>query len=258
MGLQKNHKTMLFIYSIYDFVLAEKKITTTLKQENESRNFTLQIITPARKFIGMPFGGGMVKISRLYDEHGKLIHARRYSDELKAEIKSFKKEHAIPYFQLWKGFLLVFAGILIWAAIYGVKNKMANQQRKQETVRLFEQLQHLSAGQLYAATFFTNSNAEGIDGVPAGWIKINKIAGDTLFVQRSKKLDTEHALFDMAHMASIKPQAVSDWNEKIEKIDLKLLRDQLQETNKKSVDLIYIGPDHDKYSGVICTVKGSE
>lgn len=249
---------MLFIYSIYDFVLTEKTITTTLKNENESRNFTLQIITPARRFLGMPFGGGMVKISRLYDEQGTLIHARRYPDELKAEIKSLKKEHPIPYFQLWKGFLLVFAGILIWAAIYGIKNKISDQHRQQETVRLFEQLQHLDAGQLYAAEFFTNSNAESIDGVPGGWIKINKIAGDTIFVQRSKKLDTEHALFDMAHMAAIKPQAATDWEEKIEKIDLKLLQDQLQEANRKSVDLFYIGPDHDKYSGVICTVKGSE
>ena len=72
---------MFFIFSIYDFVLAEKTVTATLKKENAPRNFTLQIITPARRFIGLPFGGGFVKLSRLYDEQGKLIHARNYSDE---------------------------------------------------------------------------------------------------------------------------------------------------------------------------------
>lgn len=249
---------MLFIYSIYDFVLAEKTITTTLKNESSARNFTLQIITPARKFLGLPFGGGLVKISRLYDEHGKLIHARNYSEELKAEIKAFKKNYAIPYFQLWKGFLFIFAAILIWAAIYGVKNKIASQQRENETEKLFNNLQHLKADQLYGVTFFTDSKGKSLDGLPSGWIKINKIVADTLFIQRSKQLDTSNALFDMDNISTIKPQSETEWEEKVERINYKLFLEQLKEPNKKSVDLLYIGSDHDNYSGVTLTVKGCE
>jgi len=249
---------MLFIYSIYDFVLAEKTVTTTLKNESSARNFTLQIITPARKFLGLPFGGGLVKISRLYDERGQLVHARNYSDELKAEIKSYKKGYPIPYFQLWKGFVFVFAAILIWAGIYGVKNKIANQQRESETEQLFSNLQHLEAGQLYGATFFTNSKGENIDGLPSGWIKINKIVADTIFIQRSKQLETSKALFAMNDISPIKPKSSADWESKVERMNYQLFLEQLKEPNKKSVDLLYIGPDHDSYSGVIFTIKGSE
>lgn len=249
---------MLFIYSIYDFVLAEKTVTTTLKNDSSARTFTLQIITPARKFLGLPFGGGLVKISRLYDGRGQLIHARNYSDELKAEIKTLKKAYSIPYFQLWKGFVFVFAAILIWAGIYGVKNKIAGQQRENETEKLFSNLQHLEAGQLYGVTFFTNSNGGNINGLPSGWIKINKIVADTIFIQRSKQLETNKALFEMDNISSIKPKSETDWEEKIERMNYKLFLEQLKEPNKKGVDLIYIGPDHDNYSGVIFTIKGSE
>jgi len=249
---------MLFIYTIYDFVLAEKTITTTLKNESVPKNFTLQIITPARKFIGLPFGGGFVKLSRLYDEHGKLIHARNYSDELKAEIKVFKKDYPIPYFQLWKGFFIIALVLVIGSIIYGIKNKIGNQQRENETEKLFNNLQQLKEGQRYGAEFFTNSNGDNIDGLPAGWIKINKIVGDTLFIQRSKKLETASALFDMDKISSIKPQSDSDWEEKIEKMNYRLFSDQLKEPNKKSVDLLYIGNDREKYSGIILTIKGSE
>lgn len=249
---------MFFIFSIYDFVLAEKRVTTTLKKENSPRNFTLQIITPARKFIGLPFGGGFVKLSRLYDEQGKLIHARNYSDELKSEIKAFKSQYSIPYFQLWKGFLIVAAAILVWAVIYGVKNKIGNQQREKEAGQMIDNLKHLKAGQLYGATFFTDQDGNSIDGLPAGWIKIDKIVGDTVFIHRSKQLDTNSALFDMKNIASIKPQSIDEWQDKTEKIDLKLLNKKLQETGTERVDLLYIGKDHEKYSGVILTIKGSE
>ncbi|WP_313529901.1 hypothetical protein [Sphingobacterium multivorum] len=249
---------MFFIYSIYDFVLAEKSVTTTLKKENAPRTFTLQIITPARRFIGLPFGGGFVKLSRLYDEHGKLIHARNYSDELKAEIKSFKSQYSIPYFQLWKGFLIVAAAILIWAVIYGVKNKLGNQQREKEVGQMIDQLKQLKAGQLYGATFFTDQEGNSIDGLPAGWIKIDKIIGDTVFIHRSKQLDTSSALFDMKNIASFKPQSTHEWQEKTEKMDFNLLKKQLQDAATKKVDLLYIGKDHDTYSGVILTIKGSE
>ncbi|MDM1296226.1 hypothetical protein HX021_18230 [Sphingobacterium sp. N143] len=249
---------MLFIYSIYDFVLAEKPVITTLKKESSPKHFTLQIITPARKFLGLPFGGGFVKLSRLYDETGKLIHARNYSDELKTEIKAFKKDYDIPYFQLWKGFLFVFAAILVWAAIYGIKNKIGNQTRENETARMIENLQHLKPGQLYGATFFTDHEGNSINGVPAGWIKIDKIVGDTVFVQRSKKIEDSAAVFDMDNIAAIKPQSPEEWEDKIEKMDYKLLTEQLQEANKKSVDVVYIGQDHEKYAGVIFTIKGTE
>jgi len=37
-----------------------------------------------------------------------------------------------------------------------------------------------------------------------------------------------------------------------------LLKKQLEDAATKKVDLLYIGKDHEKYSGVILTIKGSE
>lgn len=91
---------MFFIYTVYDYFLGEKEVTATLKNDVDPKPYTLRIITPARKFIGMPFGGVLVKISRLYDAHGDLIHARKYSQQLKDQVKAFKKELAIPYFKI--------------------------------------------------------------------------------------------------------------------------------------------------------------
>ncbi len=109
-----------------------------------------------------------------------------------------------------------------------------------------------------ARLFFTDQDGNSIDGLPAGWIKIDKIVGDTVFINRSKKLDASAALFDMKNIASIKPQSIDEWQDKTEKMDLKLLNEQLQEAGTKKVDLLYIGKDHEKYSGVILTIKGSE
>ncbi|MNN44647.1 hypothetical protein D3C81_1589460 [compost metagenome] len=62
----------------------------------------------------------------------------------------------------------------------------------------------------------------------------------------------------MKNIASFKPQSTDEWQEKTEKMDLNLLKKQLEDAATKKVDLLYIGKDHEKYSGVILTVKGSE
>lgn len=249
---------MIFFYTTYELVLAEKKVTTTLKKESAPRNFTLQIITPAREFLGMPFGGGLVKMSRLYDQHGRLIHASNYSQELKSEIKHFKKDYPIPYFKLWKGFVFVCAAVLIGAAVYGIKHKIDHQQRQHDVAHMMDKLQNIQAGQRYGATFFTDQYGNSIQGVPAGWIKIDQIVGDTLYIQRSKKLDESVIVFAMDKIASFKPKSAAAWEEKIEKMDYKLLLEQLKKPHVKNVDLLYIGADRAKYTGVILTIKGSE
>jgi hypothetical protein len=168
-----------------------------------------------------------------------LIHARNYSDELKAEIKAFKSQYSIPYFQLWKGFLIVTAAILIWAVIYGVKNKLGNQQREKEVAQMVDNLKQLKAGQLYGATFFTDQDGNSINGLPAGWIKIDKIVGDTIFIHRSKQLDTNSALFDMKNIASFRPQSTDEWQEKTEKMDLNLLKNSSRMLRQKSRSALY-------------------
>lgn len=249
---------MIFFYTTYELVLAEKKVTTTLKKESAPRNFTLQIITPAREFLGMPFGGGLVKMSRLYDQHGRLVHASNYSKELKSDIKNLKKDYPIPYFKLWKGFIFVCVAVLLAAAVYGIKRKIDNQERQSDVAHMIEKLQNIQAGQLYGATFFADEYGNSIQGVPAGWIKINKIVGDTIYIQRSKKLDDSVIVFDMDKIASVKPKSAADWEEKVEKMDYKLFVEQLNKPNVKNIDLLYIGADREKYSGVIFTIKGSE
>lgn len=249
---------MLFIYTKYDFLLAEKDVTTTLKKESAARTFTLQIITPAVKFLGLQMGGGLVKISRLWDADGKLIHARHYSAELKADIKAFKKAYPIPYLKLWKGYLYL-AGILLFAAfIFNLNNKRVVAKIEQETAVMLDHLRHIKQGQLYGASFFTDVEASSLGRLADGWIRINKIEGDTLFVQRSKTLAASYPVFDMDNIADIKPQSEADWEAKEEKINYRLLLSTLETPDLKGVDVLYIGMDHDKYGGVAFTLKGVE
>lgn len=57
---------MFFVYTMYDYLLGEIEISATLKDDPDPKPYTLQIVTQARKFIGLPFGGGLVKMSLLY------------------------------------------------------------------------------------------------------------------------------------------------------------------------------------------------
>lgn len=248
---------MFFIYTLHDYVLGEKSITTTLKKDPIPKNYTLQIITPARSFFGAPIGGGLVKLSRLYNEEGKLIHARHYSDALKAEVKSYKKNFTIPYFKLWKGLIYFTAAAFIGGVIYAGKLKMDNIQSANDTATLVDKLQQLQVGQQYGVSLFTNLAGEN-QSLEEAWIKINKIEGDTLFVQRSKQTRDVTGLFDMAKLEPIKPQTEQEWEETIEHVNYPRLKTQLEESGKSSFDLQYIGDDTKRYSGIVFSIKGNE
>lgn len=247
----------MFIYTLYDYVLGEKIITATLKKDPTPRRYTLQITTPARRFIYMPFGGGLVKISRLYDEQGKLIHARHYSDELKAEIKEYKKNFSIPYFQLWKGLIYFAVVTLIASVIYIGKLKFESNERANDATALTEKLQQLQVGQVYGVSLFTNLAGEN-QSLQEAWIKINKIEGDTVFIQRSKQTREVTGLFDIKKLEAIKPQAESDWESTVERVNYPRLKDQFEQKGKSSFDLMYIGDDKNRYNGVVFTIKGQE
>lgn len=249
---------MLHITYFYDYVLAEKQITTTLKKESSPREFKLQIITPARKFLGLSFGGGFVKLSRLYDINGKLIHARNYSKELNEEIKDFKKDLKIPYLKLWKGFIYTIFLFLILSAVWGIKTKMSNGYREEGFEILTQKLKTLQTGQLYGVSFFTDKNGNSIEGLPEGWIKIVKLEGDTLFIQRSKQTAPVNPIFDIQYIESIKPKEDSDWESKVERVNYPFLREELKEKGHKSFDLISIENSHKKHSQILMTIKGTE
>ena len=249
---------MILIYTVKDYVLAEKVVATTLKKEDTPRTFTLRIITPTIQFLGLPMGGGLAKVSRLIDENGNVIHARNYADDLKAEVKELKKNCAVPYLKLWKGYLIIATLVLVAAVIYNLKNKATNAKNEVAAAHLMEQLHGLKEGQLYGATFFTDADANHLDGLADGWIRINRIAGDTVFVQRSIQLMGSTPVFDMAEIAGIKPQSDADWEPKEEKINYRLLQSTLEDPNAARVDVFYIGADNDKYSGVAFTIAGTE
>lgn len=248
---------MIFIYSVYEYILGEKEITATLKDEVDFKPYTLRIITPARRFIGMPFGGGLVKISRLYDANGNLIKTRKYSNELKDQIKDFKQECPIPYFKLWKGFVFVFVALIIGSIIYGIKNKIENGQRTEQTTLTVNQLSVIKAGDLYGVSFFTDVTGNNIDGLPEGWIRIVKIEGNSIFAQRSKETVPVKPVFDMDHIMPILPKTESDWEPTVEKFDYDLLASQIQESSgKSSFDLMYVDSEREKYNGVVLSIKG--
>jgi len=246
---------MFFIYSFYDYVLGEKTITATLKKDPTPRNYTLQIITPARSIFGFTIGGGFVKLSRLYTEEGKLIHARHYSDELKNEVKLYKKDFTIPYFKLWKGLIYIAVITVLGGVIYTSKLKMDSHQQAKDSAALATQLKDLQVGQEYGVTLFTNLEGEN-QSLKEAWIKVNKVEADTLFIQRSKQSRDVTGLFDMAKLASIKPNTEQDWENTIEKINLPSLKSQLEEKDNSSFDLLYIGNDKTRYSGVVFSIKG--
>lgn len=248
---------MLFIYTLYDYVLGEKTITATLKKDPTPRTYTLQIITPARSFIGAPIGGGFVKLSRLYTEDGKLIHARHYSDALKAEVKAYKKNFSIPYFHLWKGILYFTAIALIGGIIYAGKIKFERQQQANETAVLVDKLQRLQVRQQYGVSLFTNLEGEN-KSLQEAWIRIHKIEGDTLFIQRSKETRDVTGLFDMAKLQPLKPKTEEGWETTIERVNYPNLKTQLQEKDKSSFDLQYIGADLNRYTGIVFSIKGKE
>lgn len=249
---------MIFFYTRYEHVLGQKTITGTLKKEPQPQQFDLYIITPGTKFLGLPIGGGLVKMSRLYKMNGELVHARNYSPEIKEEVKRLKKTVKIPYFKLWKGYLIMLSIALVAAAIFAVNNKIKANKYNDQTAHLNEALNNLKAGQLYGATFFTDAEGNNINGLPQGWIKIEKIEGDTVFVKRSIKTENDKALFEMENITAFKPTTESEWNSRVEKVNYSLLKSALQEKDKKSFDLSYIGKDYDKYSGVTISLKGAE
>lgn len=248
---------MFFIYTLYDYVLGEKKITTTLKKDPTARNYTLQIITPARSFLGAPVGGGFVKLSRLYTEEGKLIHARHYSDELKAEVKAYKKNFSIPYFHIWKGFIYFTLAALIGGIIYAGKLKYDRLQSANSTAALVDKLQQLQPGQQYGVSLYTNLEGEN-QSLQEAWIKINKIEADTVFIQRSKQTREVTGLFDMTKLAPIKPNNEQEWETTIERVNYPRLKEQLEEKDKSSFDLQYIGDDLNRYRGIVFSIKGND
>lgn len=248
---------MLFFYTRYEYVLGSKNITATLKEKTQSENFNLHIITPAVKFLGLPIGGGLVKMSRLVNGNGEVIHARNYSQEIKEEVKRFKKTLTIPYFKLWKGYLIMLAIATTGSVIYGIKLNNEGKKYRGEKENLAKAVQHIKAGQMYGANFFTDAEGNSINGVPGGWVKIDKIEGDTVFVKRSRKM-LERPLFKMEDLESIKPSSENDWDEHVEKMDYRLLKEEALKDNFSGADMQYIGADHEKYSGVILTLKGIE
>lgn len=252
---------MIFFYTRYELPLAQKFITGKLKNDTEEQNFELYIITLGTKFLGLSMGGGLVKISRLYNSKGELIHARKYSPEIKKEVKQLKKTCKIPYFRLWKGYLIIATLTLIAAIIFGINRKIESKAYSDQNEKLNTALHNLKAGQLYGATFFTDEEGNSINGLPQGWVKIEKIEGDTIFMKRSINVVNDKALFKMEDIESIKPVSENDWNPKVEKINYSLLKDKLADENNTSndrYDLTYIGADHDKYSGVTISLKGAE
>lgn len=250
---------MLFFYTRYEYVLGNKVVSATLKNQAHSETYDLEIITPAIKFFWfLPMGGGLVKISRLYNAQGELLHAKNYSSELKNEIKQFKKTLKVPYLKLWSGYLILLSIALIGSVIYGMKMKKDATKFNEQTERLTQSLQNLQKGQCYAASFFTDENGNQINGLPAGWIRIERIDGDTIFVKRSLEVAYDKALFKMEDLTPIKPTTDAEWNPKTEKLNYSLLKNDLTEEDKKQFNLMYIGSDHEKYQGVIMTLKGVE
>ena len=254
----KNTITMIFIYTTYEYLLGEKKVTATTKKQASPASYTLRIFTPARKFLGLPFGGGIVKVSKLIGGDGKVIHARYYSDELKQEVRKFKQELSIPYFQLWKGFLFLALALVIGSVIYSMRNKVASQHREADAHHMIENLQNLEAGQLYGASFFTDENGKQLPELSDGWIKVSRVKADTLFVQRSKILMPSGPVFSLEAIDQFKPVNASGLNPKEEKISLPLIRERLKDQSIQKVDAMYIGEDHDNYGGVVFTIKASE
>lgn len=248
---------MLFIYTRYEYILGSKEIIATLKNETKPQRFNLHIITPATKFLGFPVGGGLVKMSRLVNPQGQVIHARNYSPEIKEEVKTFKKTLKIPYFKLWKGYLIIASIAIAGSIIYGIKLNSDGKKYRNEKENLAKAAQQLQTGQLYGASFFTDVEGNSIQGLPAGWVKIIRIEGDTVFVQRSKKM-SDRVMFEMKDLESIKPTSDADWNDHIEKMNYPLFKEAARNKNLSGLDLLYIGEGHDTYSGVIMSFKGVE
>ncbi|MFD1768827.1 hypothetical protein [Sphingobacterium suaedae] len=246
---------MFFIYTIYDYVLGEKEISATLKDDMETKPYTLQIVTQARRFLGLPFGGGLVKMSRVYDVRGNLINTTRYSKDLKATIKAFKKECPIPFFKLWKGFVFVAAAVAISSLIFSIKTNIERNNSQEKIAHTVEKLTHIKTGQLYAVSYFANVDGQSINGLPEGWLRVVQVVGDTIFAQRSKQKIDASPLFAIDKLLPILPQTEEEWEPAIERFDYQILRSHIENPSPRGrFDLLYVEPDRKKYDGVVLTI----
>lgn len=249
---------MFFIYEAYDLTLGEKIITSTLKDDPQPRQFTLRIYTPGVKFLWLPMGGGLVKMSHVYTRENEVIHPRKYSKELKEEVKAFKKTLPIPYLKIWKGYLIIAALIAVLFVGSSIYRNVEQKDQANKTAKLYNELHHIAPGQLYGAVFFTDANRQQVNGLPEGWIKVEKIEGDTLFIRRSRKVQPLTPVFDIANIAAIKPASEADWETETEKIDYRLMQKAMEQENSRGIDLQYTGSDKEKYRGAVLTIKGVE
>lgn len=249
---------MFLVYGLYDYVLGEKWIETQLTNESQPSQYQIRIVVPARKFIGLPFGGGFMKVARVYNKNGQAVRPKYYSEALKEEIDRFKRTFTIPHFQLWKGMLYAFVAIAVAAVFMHFKNRAKMNELSDQRSHMKEQLLQARQGQHYGVVFFTDKDGNSVNGLPEGWIVIDKIEADTIFVRRSKKALSAPGVFEMKNIESIKPSSGNEWESRVEKINYSLLKQQLEQPEKKYYDATYIGSDEEKYSGVCFTIKGAE
>ena len=249
---------MFLVYGLYDYVLGEKWVDTQLTNEPQPSQYQIKIVVPARTFIGLPFGGGFMKVARVYDKNGQTVRSKYYSEELKEEISRFKQTFTIPYFQLWKGMLYAVVAIAVVGVFMHFKNRAKMNELGDQQVNMKAQLTQVKEGQRYGVVFFTDKDGNSVDGLPEGWILIHKIEGDTLFVRRSKQTVPLHAVFEMKNIEPIKPASDGEWESRIEKVNYSSLKQQLDRPEKKRYDASYIGSDKEKYSGVCFTLQGAE
>lgn len=221
----------------HKYVLGSKSIYATLNDKAASEMLNLEIYVDYFKFLWLPTGCSFFKKCRLMNSEGVLIDSRQYSPEIKKDIEDFKKNLKIPYFKLWKGRLLFLAVGLLIAVFLALKQKKASEDFGSQKQNLAEAVKQIKAGQLYGVLFKDDAERIANPRLLSGWVRIQRIEGDTIFVQHSKKI-VEQAFLKSADFKSIKPSSEEDWSGKIEKIDYKLFKEAVKDDQIYMVNLI--------------------
>lgn len=242
---------MLFFHARYKYVLGSRHIQATLKNKAVPESLHLDVIVEGIQFLAMPVCSSFIKKARLANGEGSIIPVEHYSQEVKREVEELKRKLKIPYFKLWRGALILLSIVCI---ALGTKKQIEAVAYTFQKQNLAANLQQIKVGQLYGAIFFSDSEGNDLSGLPSGWVRIQRIDGDTIFLQRSKKM-LKKPIIKFKDFEQIKPRSEADWSSKLEKIDCPLVKEAAKSDQLTGVDLFYIGEGLEKNFGIVMTLK---
>lgn len=134
---------------------------------------------------------------RAFNQQGGEIRRKEWTDAIKSEARSLKE--TVPF--QWRFFrntiiLLVAFGIL--AIVRPGMNKRVAEEKVMQSEQLQHAVENLAMGDIAVVSFYNSVQGTSMNGI--GLIKIIRIEGDTIFINRGKTVIDNAKSAEAAHM----------------------------------------------------------